>query len=245
MKHLFADLCHMLIFLPLISLALSAVCDAFRSPASPLSSSPTLSRPLSRRTARRLSPQMLTNIFKPSVDAASLKREIGRIAKGKDNGIKVTPAEREKILSLVKQLESSSPIKAAAQSKRLNGLWRLVYTTTPGSSAGKLGPFVGDVTQMIDMDSDVYINYVDIGPVQAFLEASWDVLGPNRWRVKFQNIGFRVFGIPLAKNELKNVGDWRMTYLDDDYRILWARGSRQQPDASAMPENVYVLRRVS
>jgi hypothetical protein len=33
----------------------------------------------------------------------------------------------------------------------LLGKWRLVYTTTSGSSGGKLGPFVGSVTQDVDV----------------------------------------------------------------------------------------------
>lgn len=43
-------------------------------------------------------------------------------------------------------------VKSIAKSEASEGLWRLVFTTTTGSSSGKLGPFVGEVLQDIEMD---------------------------------------------------------------------------------------------
>ncbi|MGB1594123.1 MAG: hypothetical protein ACPIOQ_15320 [Promethearchaeia archaeon] len=42
-----------------------------------------------------------------------------------------------------------SPIDDIANSAEVDGVWRLIFTTTNGSSGGKLGPFVGDVDQDI------------------------------------------------------------------------------------------------
>ena len=40
----------------------------------------------------------------------------------------------------------------------MNGSWNLVYTTNGGSSAGKLGPFVGDVEQRIFLSNEAPSN---------------------------------------------------------------------------------------
>jgi hypothetical protein len=44
-------------------------------------------------------------------------------------------------------LPQARPLSRSPQSE---GMWRLVYTSTKGSSSGKLGPFVGEVLQEID-----------------------------------------------------------------------------------------------
>jgi len=119
----------------------------------------------------------------------------------------------------------------------------LVYTTNGGSSAGKLGPFVGEVEQLIriagrdEADAD-YINYVRIGggAVEGALTATWDVLSEDKWQVNFESVKFKVLGFTLADKELSAVGIWRMTYLDDDFRILYAAGGKNVPK-----ENIYIL----
>ena len=119
----------------------------------------------------------------------------------------------------------------------------LVYTTNGGSSAGKLGPFVGEVEQLIriagrdEADAD-YINYVRIGggAVEGALTATWDVLTEDKWQVNFESVKFKVLGFTLADKELSAVGIWRMTYLDDDFRILYAAGGKNVPK-----ENIYIL----
>ena len=39
----------------------------------------------------------------------------------------------------------------------------MVFTTNDGSSAGKVGPFVGKVEQAIDLSSKEYTNFVKLG----------------------------------------------------------------------------------
>lgn len=122
---------------------------------------------------------------------------------------------------------------------RMNGDWRLLYTSNTGSSAGKLGPLIGSVVQAIDIQQRLYTNYAIFGNgiLEASLDATWDDLNAKEWRVKFKNIKFKLLGVPLLEKSLANVGIWRMTYLDDKLRILYARG-KEDPSAT---ENIYIL----
>ena len=63
------------------------------------------------------------------------------------------------------------------------GMWDLLYTTTPGASGGKLGPFIGDVQQEVDIAEGVYINYVRLGPLTGKLDATWEVINNQQWKV--------------------------------------------------------------
>ena len=122
----------------------------------------------------------------------------------------------------------------------MTGSWGLVYTSNTGSSAGKLGPFVGEVVQEIDIQKRLYTNYAIFGNgiLQASLDATWDVLNAKEWRVKFLNIKFKLLGIQVAEKSLTgSIGIWRMTYLDDNLRILYAR-SKEDPSTI---ENIYIL----
>ena len=126
----------------------------------------------------------------------------------------------------------------------MNGSWVLVYTSNSGSSAGKLGPFVGEVIQDIDVQQRIYTNYAIFGNgvLQASLDATWDDLNAKEWRVRFQSIKFKFLGVQLVEKSLTgSIGIWRMTYLDDNLRILYAR-SKEDPSTI---ENIYILAKKS
>lgn len=159
------------------------------------------------------------------------------VTKNISNGIKASSAVRTEIDEVVKDLELLNEEKKITISPAMTGNWKLLYTTNSGSSAGKLGPFIGRVDQDIDMNSGGYVNYVRLGPVvKGALTATWDNLSPQVWKVKFLEISITVFGIPVQKKSLSgSEGIWRMTYLDDKLRILYAQG--KDPKV----ENIYIL----
>ena len=172
-----------------------------------------------------------------------IKSEIKALARGTSNGISASDDVREQISSLVSELEAANPTRDLTISPKLDGSWTLIYTTNGGSSAGKLGPFVGDVEQLIrtdgrDTEEQDYFNYVRIasGAVEGALRATWDVLAKDKWQVNFESVRFSVLGITLVEKELSAVGIWRKTYLDDDFRILYAAGGKNVPK-----ENIYIL----
>jgi hypothetical protein len=87
------------------------------------------------------------------------------------------------------------------------------------------------------MDSGGYVNYVRLGPVvKGALTATWDNIAQQVWKVKFLDITISIFDIPVQKKSLSgSEGTWRMTYLDDKLRILYAQG--KDPTI----ENIYIL----
>ena len=185
-------------------------------------------------------------LFKQSSESSSarldkiekLKSSIFEITDGTSNGVKASQKARDDISEIVSKLESLNTVKGIASSTLMDGNWKLIYTTNSGSSAGRLGAFIGRVDQDIDISSRKYINYVRLGGiVQGALSATWDNLSPKLWRVKFIDVAITVFGIPVTKKNLEgSVGIWRMSYIDENLRILYAQGGKNQAT-----ENIYIL----
>jgi PAP_fibrillin len=176
-----------------------------------------------------------------SKEIAGLKLSLIDATKGTSNGVKASSEQRDKVNKIVNSLEKLNAVSNIASSPLMTGNWRLLYTTNDGSSAGKLGPFVGRVDQDVDISERKYINYVRIGggAIQGALTATWDNRSGKLWTVKFQEIVLSVFGIPVTKKSLEGtVGTWRMSYIDDDLRILYAIGGK-----NTVKENVYILAR--
>jgi hypothetical protein len=71
------------------------------------------------------------------------------------------------------------------------------------------------------------------------------VTGANEWKVIFKNITFKILGIPVVdKKPLPNqAGIWRLTYLDEELRILYAAGLTNE-GKPAKVSNIYILKRV-
>ena len=135
-----------------------------------------------------------------------------------------------------------------SNSPKLDGSWDLLFTTNDGSSAGKIGPFVGAVQQDIALGNQAYINYVKLGPVLAFLGATWENLGNNKWKVIFVDISLKILGIQLINKKFpgNTAGIWRMTYLDDDFRVLYAAGGKTDTatkNKDGKVENIYILKK--
>ena len=187
---------------------------------------------LAPKTQSRVSPQETIEVI--------LKR-----SQGKQNGIKTTADDKEAIMKAVKELEALNAVRDVAKSPKLDGKWNLVYTSNTGSSAGKLGPLVGQVVQDIDLSSGLYTNYAIFlnGLLEASLTATWDTLNAKTWRVNFQSLRFKLLGIQLLERELKSVGIWRMTYVDDSLRILYAQGTANPKNMTTLQENIYILKK--
>ena len=174
-----------------------------------------------------------------------LAQTIEGLAAGKKNGLACSDAEAAELDEIICMLEAQNPTTAPAESALLDGTWRLVYTSTKGGSAGKLGPFVGSVKQVMDLssgDGPSYYNEVKLRGVRAQLDAHWETLDPQRWKVIFDTLSVYVLGKRVVEKPFPpgQTGIWRMTYLDDKMRVLRASGSNT-PET----ENVYVLAKAS
>lgn len=101
---------------------------------------------------------------------------------GPPNGIDASPEQRADINGKLKTLCELNPTKEPAYAllrppfNFFDGTWQLVYTDTKGGSSGKVGPFVGRVTQTFegirDLDQmgfsrrGIFLNAVEIGPLK-------------------------------------------------------------------------------
>jgi len=199
---------------------------------------------VAQRSTDRWMSQHTLNLFKrsPAVQKApsvtELKKSIRALAAPTSNGVTASATVQEEMAKLVLLLEKQNKEKKLTKTQMLDGNWRLLYTTNGGSSAGKLGPFVGVVDQDINLADGKYVNYVRLGGaiVEGALTASWDNLNDKTWRVKFEGIVLKVLGIPLVKKPLDATGIWRFTYVDADFRILYAQGGK-----NTVKENIYIL----
>jgi len=181
------------------------------------------------------------NLFNRSkvskVSSIELKDKIRALSRNTDNGIKADIKAKEEIAATVKLLEAMNPTKDLTSNKKLDGDWKLIYTTNEGSSAGKIGPFVGQVNQIISYNDKEYVNTVNIGNiVVASLAATWNKQSNSIWQVIFKNIEFRIFGFKIIEKPLTATGIWRKSYVDDSFRILYAKGGKNE-----VKENIYIL----
>ncbi|CAK0742332.1 hypothetical protein CVIRNUC_001389 [Coccomyxa viridis] len=105
---------------------------------------------------------------------------------------------------LIKQLESTGQL----DDLDLTGsTWRLLYTTSKASSSGKIGPFIGRVTQVFPEDSrGQYVNKVDFGLVKADLLANYNTPQRDRINVAFEWIRFMLG--PLSFKKVAPICDW-------------------------------------
>ena len=97
----------------------------------------------------------------------------------------------------------------------------MLFCTAPGGSNGKVGPFVGKVTQEF-VDGQRFINAVSLfrGAVKVSLFAERDVIADDRIKVTFKETGVALFGNELFRKELKGSGVWKQRYVDDDLRVM-------------------------
>lgn len=147
------------------------------------------------------------------------------------NGINVSLDKRELINNIVIDLESKNPTSKPAYSSKMNGFWRMLYTdfSPPSTSAGKLGPFIGDVYQDLDSNNNIIKNILDLSfpPLTGALIAKQSILNDNTWSIEFDRVGNKLFNtinLPATRFEPgSQIRLWEITYLDTDLRIMRAR----------------------
>lgn len=93
----------------------------------------------------------------------------------------------------------------------LNGTHKLVYSAAPGGSSGKIGPFVGKVSQEF-IDDQCFINSVEFGPLRIALTAERKVRNENIIDVFFKCTTVYLFGQKVAEQEIKGGGSWNFIF---------------------------------
>ena len=94
----------------------------------------------------------------------------------------------------------------------LSGLHKLVYSAAPGGSSGKVGPFVGKVTQEF-VDDVTFINSVSLGPLKISLRAEREVKSDTAIKVSFRETTVTLFGNQITSKTIENSGGvWKYLF---------------------------------
>eukprot|EP01031_Cornospumella_fuschlensis_P036228 gene36228-43945_t len=162
------------------------------------------------------------------------------------NGVRATPEQRKKLDLACRDLEALNPTKDPANSDKMTGFWRLLYSdfAEKGSSGGKLGPFVADVFQDLDLNRGFIVNSLKLGfpPISGGLKAKKTVKDGNTWQIEFEKAANDIFGLRFQSKKFppgEFIRLWKITYLDDDFRIMRAR----RPETREEDAYIFILKR--
>lgn len=175
---------------------------------------------LASAVARRFAAPMLAVESATATAGAHAKAElIAACSAAPRNGVGASEAEAEAVERAAKSLEAWCPAEPAR--KPLSGVWELVYTTSVGGSSGKVGPFVGAVTQTIVGEAE-FVNSVSLlgGALRVALRAERQVLGADRIRVTFMEMEVSLFGRVLLRRPTRGSGVWKQRFVDETLRVM-------------------------
>jgi PAP_fibrillin len=156
-------------------------------------------------------------------DKTALKREkLGELLEtAKAVGQVGSMASEEDRLKMEVAVQNLIPLSDSKKPARypLRGVHELVYSAAPGASSGKIGPFVGKVSQFFE-DDDIFYNRVEFGPLQIALRAKREVKNDDIIKVSFLETSFNLFGKTVRKSSAGGGGVWKVkfvgTYQDKD-----------------------------
>ena len=170
-----------------------------------------------------------------AVDEPALLRRLRDLA-GDANGTDRTDAQRSEIAALLDASlggPSRGGVSGVAKSSSVapsrvdlaGTRWTLLYTDSGGNSSGKLGPFVGAVTQAFDSEpgSGRYKNVVDLGPLTLELRATCSATDDRTIKVVFDDLAVILFGVELLRKPFPpgRAGTWRMALQGEELRVLY------------------------
>ena len=161
------------------------------------------------------------------------------------NGTEASDEEQARIEKLICEIELENACKDVESEAA--GAWRVVYSTAPPPSNGKLGPlpFVGQAFQLINPKNKTYENVLKLRFLQLTLKARYEVLWDetpenNRWTVTFETISATFFERQepsLTKEFPKNTTrEWLTTFQDENFRIV-----RAGRTTKGINDNVFVM----
>lgn len=148
---------------------------------------------------------------------AALKAQLLRTAAGTSNGVRADARTAATVAAIADELERRVDDKIGFPP--LDGAHDLVFCDSSGASSGKIGPFVGDVTQVFQ-DEVAFVNAVKLGPLEIALAAERKPIDARRYRVAFREMTFSLFGVDLFTKPTKGGGEWKVRYCDEDLRVM-------------------------
>ena len=130
-------------------------------------------------------------------------------------GIDASEEDQARCESEASALSDKAPSNVAAARVPLMGTYDLLYSMAKGGSNGKVGPFVGKVSQIV-LDDKVFVNQVELfgGFVTVQLYAEREVLDDQRIRVSFVETVFRIYGAEVSRKPTQGSGVWTQLYVE-------------------------------
>ena len=128
-------------------------------------------------------------------------------------GVSASEEQQAKIEALASGLADAST-EAAQARVPLKGTYELLWSMSKGGSNGKVGPFVGKVSQII-VDDTNFINQVELfgGLVTVQLHAQRKILDDEKIRVTFVETAFSLFGNEVSRKPTTGSGVWEQIYV--------------------------------
>jgi hypothetical protein len=95
----------------------------------------------------------------------------------------------------------------------LTGTHDLVYSSAPGGSSGKLGPFDGRVRQTF-VDDTTFVNSVELGPLTISLTATREIRNDDTMAVFFQSTTVQLWDrFTVLSRSITGGGIWQVLYV--------------------------------
>jgi hypothetical protein len=136
------------------------------------------------------------------IEIAKLVGPVGSIASQEDR-VRMETATR----ALIPLSDSKKPARYT-----LAGIHNLVYSAAPGASSGKIGPFVGKVSQYFE-DDEIFYNRVEFGPLQIALRAKRELKNDDTINVSFLQTYFNLFGMTVKTSPAGGGGVWKVKFV--------------------------------
>lgn len=142
-----------------------------------------------------------------SASAPPAARLLDALRKSGPVGVLADPQLAQMVDDQATQLAKDVPPTYAPAKIPLKGTYQMLFSASKGGSNGKVGPFVGNVTQII-LDDKQFLNQVTLfgGLVAVSLRAEREILDDTRIRVSFRETIFKVFGREVKRQPTKGEG---------------------------------------
>jgi hypothetical protein len=118
--------------------------------------------------------------------------------------------DRLKIENAVKEVVPFSDDKPGRYP--LVGVHNLLYSESKGASSGRIGPLVGQVSQLFE-DDEIFYNRVSFGPLQIALRAKREIKNDFTIKVSFLETTVSLFGQTVKKSQVGGGGVWKVKFI--------------------------------
>jgi len=128
-------------------------------------------------------------------------------------GILATEEQQARVEEAANALQGAGDDAPEEARVPVRGTYDLLYSMAKGGSNGKVGPFIGKVSQII-VDEARFINQVELFNVLTVqLHAQREIIADDKIRVTFVETVFQLFGSEVSRKPTKGSGVWEQVYV--------------------------------